>query len=94
MNLSEMLEQYRDMKAELAPAMESLNRLEREIKAHVLDTGETAKVVGAEVKIRNGYTRTSWDGKLLAAYAKTNPEVLNFQKVSEVAPTAVLKVII
>lgn len=93
MNLSEMLAQYRDMKAELAPALAALGELEKSIKTHVLETGETAEIDGASVSIRNGYERVSWDGKALAGYAVAHPEIEQFKSVSAVKPTVVIKVI-
>jgi len=92
MNLELALEMYSEMKEELAPALATLKTLEKEIKAHVLATGEVAAVDGASVKIRNGYTRKSWDGRALTGYAAAHPEILDFCKVSEVGPSAVIKV--
>lgn len=90
--LNEMLEQYRDMKTELQPALDAMKALEKRIKAHVLDTGEFGDVPGVIVAIRNGYTRKSWDGKALEGYAAAYPEIAQFCKVSEVRPSVSIKV--
>jgi len=86
------LKMYAEMKAELQPALELLKSIEGDIKKHVLSTGEVAEVDGASVAIRNGYTRQSWDGKKLEGYATAHPEILDFQKVTEIGPSAVIKV--
>ena len=69
-----------------------LKTLEKEIKAYVLETGEVAEVDGCAVSIRNGYTRTSWDGRALTGYAAAHPEIEQFCKRSEIKPSAVIKV--
>jgi len=92
MNLELNLRMYAEMTAELKPALDMLNALEREIKAYVLDTGEVAEVDGASITIRNGYTRKSWDGRALTGYAAAHPEIEQFCKEAEVGPSAVIKV--
>lgn len=92
MTLEEMLIQYRDTKRELEPALAELAKQESAIKKHVLETGELAKVDGASISIRNGYDRTSWDGKGLVGYAVAYPEVNQFKKVTAINPSAVIKV--
>lgn len=81
MNLDEMLQQYAAMTIELAPALDAMKDLERRIKAHVLETGETGNGDAVAVTIRNGYERTTWDGKALAGYAAAHPEIEQFCKV-------------
>ena len=90
--LNELLEQYRDMKTELAPAIARLSELEKEIKAHVRETGETATIEGASVKIRKGSTRTSWDSKGLNGYAVAYPEIEEFKTVKQSADVVTIKV--
>ena len=92
MDINKMLEQYRDMKAELGPAIDALTLLEKDIKAHVLETGETGDVPGVTVSIRNGYIRTSWNGKALEGYAAAHPEIEQFKSVSETGPSVIIKV--
>ena len=91
-NLEDLLEIYRDMKADLAPAIQELKELEKTLKAHVMETGEGAEVDGAAISIRSGYTRTSWDGRALKGYAAAHPEILEFQTVKEIGPAVVIKV--
>ena len=76
MNVSEKLEKLRDMKAEIAPMIDEIAALEKEVKSDILDTGEVPEVDGVAVKIRNGYTRQAWDGKALMGYAVSNPEIM------------------
>ena len=90
--LAALLERYRDMKTELQPALNVLKSLEKEIKAHAMDTGEVVEIDGASVSIRNGYTRISWDGAALSGYAAAHPEIMQFCKEREIGPAAVIKV--
>lgn len=90
--LEDLLATYRDMKAELKPALDQLSAMEKAIKAHVLETGEVCEIDGAAVSIRNGYTRKSWDSKALTGYAAAHPEIMQFCKESEIGPAAVIKV--
>jgi hypothetical protein len=92
MNLELALEMYAEMKAELAPALETLKALEKDIKAYVLETGEVAEGGGLYISIRKGYARPSWDTRKLAGYAVAHPEILEFRKMTDVKPSAVIKV--
>lgn len=91
-NLTEALEKYRDMNIELSPAIDAMKDLEKQIKDHILETGEMADVDGVTVSIRSGYTRTSWDGKKLEGYAAAHPEVLAFAKETAVGQSVAVKV--
>lgn len=91
-NLESMLADYRDLQAQLQPELDRLDALKRQIQDHVLETGETARIRGAEVTLRGAYTRESWDGKALAGYAAAHPEIERFRKVSTVSATAVLRI--
>ena len=91
-NIELLLEVYRDMKLELQPAIDQLKAIEKDIKKHVLETGEVAEIDGASVSIRNGYERKSWDNKALTGYAAAHPEIGQFCKVSAVKASAVIKV--
>lgn len=92
MDLNEMLAAYRDKKIKLQPALDTLSDLEKQIKAHVLATGETGDVPGVTVSIRNGYERVSWDGKALIGYAAAHPEIEQFKSVSVTGPSVAIKV--
>lgn len=92
MTLEEMLETYRDAKAELVPMLDHLKGLEKAIKSHMLETGEVADVPGIQATIRNGYTRISWDSKKLQGYMAAHPEIEDFCKVTEIGPTVSIKV--
>src|SRR5210317_1656233 len=91
-NIELLLKMYRDMKLELQPAIDQIKEIEKDIKKHVLETGEVAEVDGCAVSIRNGYERKSWDGKALAGYAAAHPEIEQFCKVTNIRASAVIKV--
>ena len=91
-NIELLLEMYRDMKLELQPSIDRLKAIEKDIKKHVMETGEVAEVDGCSVSIRQGYERTSWNGKALTGYAAAHPEIEQFSKVSQVKASAVIKV--
>ena len=93
MNLEDKLTQYRDLQIELKPILEQLKALEREIKAEVLDTGQLPDVEGIKVQLRKGYTRSTWDNKLLRGYAVAHPEILEFVKETQVRGSVSLKVL-
>lgn len=94
-DLEEALEMLRDMKAEVAPALESIKALEARIKEKALEElepGDAVEVEGARLSIRNGYSRTYWNGKALEGYAVANPEILEFRSERQYSPSAVIKV--
>ena len=87
-----LLEAYRDARVELQSMFTGLKDMEKYIKKLVMETGEVAEVDGCAVSIRDGYTRTSWDGRALQGYAVAHPEIEQFRKQSEVKASAVIKV--
>lgn len=91
-NLEATLNEYAAMKAELQPMLDQLQSLEFAIRQHVVETGEVAETELAKVTIRHGYERASWDSKKLDGYAAAHPEILAFRTVTEVGPSAVIKV--
>jgi hypothetical protein len=75
--LEEKLAKYRDMKVELAYPLEKLTTLEKEIKAHVKETGETAVIDGARITVTPPKkARVKWDVKGLEGVAALNPKIL------------------
>lgn len=88
--VAEKLERLRDMKAEIMPMLNEIAQLEKEVKSDILDTGEIPEVDGVMVKIRNGYSRQSWDGKALQGYAAAHPEIMQFCSETNVAPSVAL----
>ena len=91
-NLKDALKTYRDMFIELGPGLAVMEGLEKRIKEHIKETGEVAEVDGVKVSVRQGYTRKSWDSKKLEGYATAHPEIWDFCKESETAPSVSLKV--
>ena len=91
-DLESMLNELVAMKAEAAPMLDAIKTLEKQIRQHVSDTGEVAEVDGAVVSIRNGYTRTSWDGKALNGFAAAHPEILEFKTEKQIGPSVAIKV--
>ena len=92
MTLEQMLEKYRDIKTELAFPLEQLASLEKQIKAHVRETGETAEVDGAKVTVRPGYKRVSWDTKALEGVVAVYPELAKLRKEKQTNPIVSIKV--
>ena len=88
--MADKLARLRNMKVEIAPLLDEIEALEKEVKAEILETGELPEVDGVTVKIRNGYTRSSWDNKALRGYAVNNPEIMQFCKESQIGPSVVL----
>lgn len=88
--VTQKLERLRDMKAEIAPMLNEIAQLEKEVKSDILDTGEIPEVDCVTVKIRNGYSRQSWDSKALQGYAAAHPEIMQFCSESSVAPSVAL----
>jgi len=87
MTLEEMLEAYRDMKVELAFSLEQLATLEKSIKTHVKDTGETASIDGARITVTNPKKpRVRWDTKALEGFAAAHPELMALRSESMPAP--------
>lgn len=78
MDLTVKLATLRDMKAEVAPILAEIKRLEQEIKEEILETGEMPDVYGVKVRVQRGYTRKQWDGKALQEYARHHPEIMAF----------------
>lgn len=85
-DLNEAIEQLDAMRAELGPAIEQMNALEKRIRAHVLATGEKHD----RITVRNGYTRVSWDSRALFGYAVDHPEIKAFCSTSEVGPSVAI----
>jgi len=85
-------EQIEERKKVIAPMLEELATLEKGIKSQALDNMLGGSIDGVSVRIRKGYTRTSWDNKALSGYAVAHPEIDQFRKTSEVKATAIIKV--
>jgi len=72
--LEQLLATYRDMKVEMAFPLEQLATLEKQIREHVKDTGETAEIEGARITvIAPKSPRVSWNIKALDGLLVTNP---------------------
>lgn len=70
-------------KAEAATA--NIESLEAEIKRETLGHGETVRASGIQAVWNKG--RQTWDGKALASYGETHPEILQFRKEGEPSVT-------
>jgi hypothetical protein len=93
MELEELLTEYRDMKIELAYPLEQLTKLEKQIKDIVKETGETAEIEGARIKVippRN--PRARWDTKALEGFAAAHPELLELK--TEYWPSPSVRIVI
>ena len=87
-----LLNQYRDLHLALAPQLTAIENIKKEIAGLVLECGQGISVEGASASIRSGYTRVTWDGKMLDGFALVHPEIAGARKESEVKPTVVIKV--
>ena len=78
----ELRQTLKDIEAEFAGRSEIVNEkiasLEKEIKAEVLEHGETVK--GTHLKAVWNKGRVSWNSKALEGYAVAHPEVAAFRK--------------
>lgn len=92
MSIKDKIQAYKDIHLELAPLIEQMKSLEKEIKAEVLETGQIPDVNGVKIQIRKGYVRSSWDNKSLRGYAAAHPEILEFVKETEVKASVSMKV--
>ena len=91
--LENMLAKYRDMKTELAFPLEQLANLEKQIKAHVKETGETADIEGARITVTPPKNpRVKWDAKGLEGVAALNPKILALK--TEYWPAASVRIIV
>jgi len=70
-----------------------LNDLADAIKEAVLAEGRSVEGHGIKASYRRGYTRTSWDGKLLDGFAMAHPEILAARKESTIKPSASVKIL-
>lgn len=66
---------------EIAALEAQIEDLKKELRAYAIENGDMEYDYGT-VKVS---TRTSWDSKGLAGYAKARPEVLEFRSESAVA---------
>lgn len=90
--LESLLTEYRDLKVEMAYYLEVLRTLEKRIKAHVKETGETAEIDGARVIVRPSKPRERWDPQGLTAYAITNPDILQYKTMTTYSPAVIIQV--
>lgn len=71
-----------EIEAEFSPKQESINseisELEAQVKALVLESGETAKGGSLQAVFAKG--RVTWDSKALDGYAKANPTIAEYRK--------------
>jgi len=91
MNLNEKLAQLVAMRAEIAPAVEAIKTLEKEIKQEILTTGEIPKADGAKVTVRAGGERKYWDGRALEGFAAVHPEILQFRTIRPTNPSIIIR---
>jgi len=80
------------LKDQLLDLEEPLQEIENEIKATVLEAGESAEHLGVKATYRSGYDRVSYDSKALDGYAAAHPEVLAFRKATQCRPSVSVKV--
>ena len=80
------------MKQELSPAIAKMVKLEKELKAELMESGDTPPIVeGLTVTMKAGYSRAGWDSKALEELALIIPEVLECKKPTAVKATVAFK---
>lgn len=74
-----------DIDAEFGPSQDAISQeialIEAEVKAAVLESGETSK--GGSLQAVYAKGRVSWDTKALDGYAKANPAIAEYRKQGE-----------
>ena len=73
----------RDLEAPLKKIRSSLSEM--------MEPGEKVETPYTLVQMRKGYMRTSWETKSLEGFAVDHPEILQWRKVKEVAPSLAIK---
>lgn len=90
--LAVALAQYRDLYKVVAPTLSELDEKKRQVQKLALELGEGVEIDDASVGLRNGYERVGWDKGMLEGLALVYPEIEKAKKVSQVGPSAVVKV--
>jgi len=88
----ELMEQYEAMHVELAPLIEGMEAVKKELVRRIKERGDGLTHGNVTATYRNGYTRESWNGKALKGYAAAHPEILGFCTSTEVGPSVSIKV--
>jgi hypothetical protein len=92
MTIENKIQAYHDIYTELKPLIDEMKTLEKEIKSHVLETGQIPEVAGVEIKLRKGYKRSTWNNDMLRGYATSHPEILDFAKETLVKASVSMRV--
>lgn len=90
--LEDMMAEWRDIKIELGPFLDRLKVLEKDIKNHVRDTGETIDIEGAGIKITRGYTKEVVKREEFLEYARNKKYLHKFIETKTVSPGIGLKI--
>lgn len=89
---AEIMELYRDMYLVIHPAMTALDAVGAMIKVRVLEDCATAQFENVTARYIRPGMRMLWDGKGLAAYAETHPEIAEFEKPTPVSASVSIRV--
>lgn len=87
-----LMEEYSAMTAEIQPLIDALDEKKKELAAAVMEYGQPVEHGNVKAELRSGYTKESWDGKALTGYAAAHPEIMQFNKATQVKPTVAIKV--
>lgn len=85
--VSEKLEELIQLKAEFAPALARIARLEKEVRSEIAETGEIPDVDGVSIVLVPAGTREKWDTRALAGFAAAHPELLALRSEVPVSPS-------
>ena len=92
-DLDKQIEELMQQRKEIAePLEEEIAYEEEQLKRTALDYSHSYKGELGEIKYRKGYERKSWDTKKLEGYAADHPEIMHFQKITQVSPNVSIKI--
>jgi hypothetical protein len=85
--LKRKLNIYLHYKSRVDAELKELKRIEKELKADILEHGENIQAELGKAELVAGFKRVSWDTEGLDRYAKRNPKILEFRKQRTVKPS-------
>lgn len=78
-----LIEELRDMKIELLPAIKEMSAKEAEIKRLAMILGESFSHDGVTLQYKKGGMRTTWATEKLEGLAEVYPKILNLRTVKQ-----------
>jgi hypothetical protein len=92
-DIDKQIEELMQRRKEIAsPIEDKIAYEEEQLKKTALGYSHSYKGELGEIKYRKGYERKSWDTKKLEGYAADHPEIMHFQKITQVSPNVSIKI--